>query len=204
MTGKQRLVAAVFGVFAVAVLITAIVAAGGSGGGDDSGLQQTQPVSSTGAALLPLGTNDTEIGKAAPVVTGSSFDGTAMTIGAAGTASLIVFVAHWCPHCQKEVPVIADWVNEVGLPAGLNLVSIATATTKDRPNYPPSAWLARERWPVPTMADDARGSAALAYGVNAYPFFVALDGRGRVVARASGELPVAEIQLLAERALAVK
>ena len=35
----------------------------------------------------------------------SDFDGDDITIGADdGTAKVILFVAHWCPHCQAEVP----------------------------------------------------------------------------------------------------
>jgi hypothetical protein len=29
-----------------------------------------------------------------------------------------MFVAHWCPHCQREVPRVADYLKTQGLPAG--------------------------------------------------------------------------------------
>ena len=51
---------------------------------------------------------DPAIGKTVPTLTGKSvYDGGAVTIGpdtGGGKPQVIVFVAHWCPHCQAEVP----------------------------------------------------------------------------------------------------
>jgi thioredoxin-related protein len=38
------------------------------------------------------------------------------------------------------------------------------------------------------MADDGDSSAAAAFGLQSYPYFVVLDSSGRVVTRASGEI----------------
>src|SRR5690606_20257865 len=74
-----------------------------------------------------------------------------------------------------------------GLPEGVDLVAVSTAADERRPNYPPAAWLDREGWTAPTLVD-GDGAAATASGGSAFPFFVAVDGGGTVVARTSGEL----------------
>jgi hypothetical protein len=50
---------------------------------------------------------------------------------------------------------------------------------------------------VPVLADDEQSSAATAYGLSAFPFFVAVDAGGKVVARHSGELTPAQLDQLA-------
>ena len=67
---------------------------------------------------------------------------------------------------------------------------------------PPSDWLADERWPIPVLADDAQSSAANAAGLNAFPFYVATDGAGKVVARSSGELTIPQIEAMVAKARA--
>ena len=46
---------------------------------------------------------DTELGSTAPTVVGYDFMGQRVTIEDNGKPKLIVFLAHWCPHCQREV-----------------------------------------------------------------------------------------------------
>ena len=48
------------------------------------------------------------------------------------------------------------------------------------------------------LVDDADDTAALAMGLSAYPFFVAVGGDHAVVARASGELSVERWEALLE------
>lgn len=160
-------------------------------------LAETRPVQVTGTPLAPLeGSEDAAIGKALPELHGQSFDGADIAITADGAPKVIFFVAHWCPHCQREVPLIADWLRKNGDPQGVGLYSVATSTSSSRPNYPPSAWLARERWRVPVLVDDEKFTAARAAGLTAFPFFVATDCAGKVIARTSGELSIAELEKL--------
>ncbi len=111
-----------------------------------------------------------------------------MTIKADGRPKVVVFVAHWCPHCQREVPRLSEYLRDNPVPAGVEIVTVATGTTADRPNHPPSEWLERENWPGPVLADSEDAKTAEAFGLSAYPFFVAVDKDGKVVARTSGEL----------------
>jgi cytochrome c biogenesis protein CcmG, thiol:disulfide interchange protein DsbE len=188
---------------AVVVVLLALVAflatRGGDDGGDGNGAEvaEVQAVEVTGSVLPPHadGPTDPAAGQPAPAVTGRSFNGTPVSVGGAGP-EVIFFLAHWCPHCQKEVPVIVDWIDDKGMPDGVELRAVSTGVNEAAPNYPPSAWLSGEDWPVRTLVDDARSSTAAVFGLSGYPFFVAIDAEGRVVARASGELTVPQIEAL--------
>ena len=195
---RRWLVPAIIGgVVAVAAIIAIALAGGGDGSkADTSGLEQVQPVEVQGTPLPSFGgdsTNDPAIGMTIPTVTGKSFDGTPVTIQPTGSPQMLMFVAHWCPHCQREVPLLSPWLEEGGLPAGVQLTTVATGTSADAPNYPPSAWLEKNSWPSPIMADSSNSDAANAFGLEAYPYFVFVDADGKVVGRASGELTIDQL-----------
>ena len=189
----------------VLLLAVAAIASGGSGKKKPAaGVEQTRPVTVTGSSLVELpttGGDDPAEGKEIPEVTGQSFDGTPVDIRNDGRPKLILFVAHWCPHCQREVPLLAKYLKSNPLPKGVDLYTVATATASARPNYPPSAWLAKEGWKAPTMADSDDAKAANAFGLSAFPYFVAVNGSGKVVARTTGEITTDEFAGLAEKTL---
>lgn len=200
MADRRRPNIVVLVVIAMAVIALAAVLVGGRGRHDDattssgspsstaSGTQhETGTVHITGTVLPPFrdASDDPAVGAAAPTVTGTTFAGDAVSIGEGPT--LLVFIAHWCPHCQREVPRLVDWFGG-GVPGGASIQAVATSISADRPNYPPSSWLTREHWTFPTLVDDADSTAAQAYGLTAFPYFVGIDANGKVVARQSGEL----------------
>jgi thiol-disulfide isomerase/thioredoxin len=188
--GGTVLLVALFG---VAIAVTS------SGNDSETDIAQTRSVSITGDALPSLTEEDRVIGVQIPEVEGSSFEAEPLSIERNGIPKAIIFLAHWCPHCQNEVPVVQAWLEDGGMPAGIELVSVATSTDRAQVNYPPSEWLDREGWSVPTIVDDARSSVATAYGVDGYPFFVFVDAEGNVHHRESGELPIERIEsILAE------
>ena len=90
------------------------------------------------------------------------------------------------------------------MPAGADLLTVATSTIPDRPNYPPSAWLDREEWPGPVLADSADGTAARAFGLTGFPYFVAANAAGEVVARTSGEISTQQFDQLVALALGLR
>lgn len=162
-------------------------------------------VSVTGDALPAIpesGGPDPAIGKAVPKLAGEQFNGAPLTIPATGKPKVVMFVAHWCPHCQKEVPQIAQYLADNGMPPGVDLYAVTTSTSDQRPNFPPSEWLVKANWPVPTMADDEKNRAATAYGVGGFPFFVVVDANGKVIDRTSGELTNDQFQHLVDEARA--
>jgi cytochrome c biogenesis protein CcmG, thiol:disulfide interchange protein DsbE len=191
---------------AVAVAVVLIAGAGddndgNADAGSDGGLveETAPPVEVQGEPLPPFesASGDPAAGQPFPTLSGVSLDDTAMTVPQAGRPTLVLYLAHWCPHCQREVPVVQQWLDDGGLPDGVDLVGVATGIDPSRPNYPSSAWLEDEGW-MPETLVDPDDSAATAAGLTAYPFFVAVDGDGRVVSRASGELTTDELDSLVE------
>ena len=170
--------------------------ASGAPGGSGSGAAAEAPtITGTPLATFEGADGDPAVGQPAPEVIGKDFTGKPVTIAADGRPKVVVFLAHWCPHCQQEVPVIQAWVTAGGVPTGVDLVSVATGIDPSAPNYPPEAWLAREGWTVPVIVDPTN-SVAAAYGLSAYPFWVFIGPDGNVRARTTGGLATADLEAL--------
>jgi cytochrome c biogenesis protein CcmG/thiol:disulfide interchange protein DsbE len=163
---------------------------------------QTRPVTVRGTALPTFARSgaDPARGTAAPELLGQTFDGQAIGVTADEEPKVVMMVAHWCPHCQREVPLLAQYFHRSGLPQGVRIVTVATDTNPNAPNYPPSTWLSQVGWPLPVMADDAGYTAAKAYGLSAFPYFVAISAQNKVVVRTSGELTLSEFNTLVQAA----
>jgi len=204
----------------VVVGIAGAVALGTSGGSSDTttdtvvtvpgGVQpaEYQKVSSTGGMLAPLPESgaDTETGKSVAVLKGYDLQGRPVTIDPAGEgkATMVVFLAHWCPHCNREIPVLNKWRESGEVPTGLRVVGITTGSKADQANWPPSKWMTAMKWPFEVMADSEAQEAARAYGVGGYPFMAFVGANGKITARTSGEIPVEQLQIYANAAVAAK
>lgn len=151
-----------------------------------------------GETLAPFSdpANDPAIGQPAPEVTSVDFDGQPASILNDGTPKMILFLAHWCPHCQREVPALQAWVEANGLPDGVDFVSVATSISEARPNFPPNAWLEREGWTQRIVMDDRANTIGTAFGLSAFPYYVLVDANGNVVQRITGEQDPANVGLL--------
>ena len=161
-----------------------------------------EEVTVRGDALPGFGPGaDAALGMTAPEIESTDFSGAPANILHDGTPKLIAFMAHWCPHCQREVPALQNWINQNGVPEGVELVTVATSIDRARPNYPPDEWLAREGWTSRVVVDDTRSNIAVAYGLSGFPYYVAVDGSGTVQRRFGGEQdPAAVGGLLADMA----
>ena len=158
-----------------------------------------QPATISGDPLpTDLGeSSDPALGRPLPRVEGRSFDEAPVAVGnadvdgagdpSAAEPTVVVVMAHWCPHCQAEIPRIVDAYSRGELPLGVRVVGVATANDPLRGNFPPAAWLRRESWPFATMVDDEDGSVSHALGVTGFPTLIAVDADGKVALRASGE-----------------
>jgi thiol-disulfide isomerase/thioredoxin len=204
MNPRNRTFVIVGAVIALILILAgiAVVATGSddsdSSNDDTTDVAQTRPVEMVGEALPTYdgaAAVDAAVGLATPVVTGEQFDGSEITIGgSADTASMLVFLAHWCPHCNAEIPELLELEEAGGIPADLAVVGISTAVASDRPNYPPSEWLVEKGWPWPTLADDEQASAFVDFGGATFPFLVIVDADGTVLARQSGESSSEQIE----------
>jgi thiol-disulfide isomerase/thioredoxin len=158
--------------------------------------QQNGPVEVEGTPLTPFdgeASTDAAVGETAPIVSGESFDGSALTVGGASeNPTMVVFLAHWCPHCNDEIPELVELEEAGSLPENLDVIGVSTAVDSAAPNYPPSEWVVEKNWPWPTMADDAELTAINAMGGTSFPFIMIVDADGSVLARKAGSSPADE------------
>jgi thiol-disulfide isomerase/thioredoxin len=212
--GPNRTVLAIAAVaVAVVVAVGLAIALGGDDGGDvragdsssdDGGGQDAPlafaPVSTEGTALAPFDGegDDPAIGQQAPRIEGQAPDASAVAVDFE-EPTLLVFLAHWCPHCQRELPLLVDMAGG-GAFEGIRTVAVLTGTNENAPNFPPAAWLEEEGWTGDVVVDDRDYTAAAAYGLTSYPYLVAVDAEGEVVARTAGEQPPPAVAQLVEAA----
>ncbi len=177
-----------FGVVAIILVAAVLFAPSGTdyfGSPDVAG--ETLPT-------LQGGGTDPAVGIAAPNVVGADFAGDEVAIPSPGKGTVLLFLAHWCPHCQAEVPEVQAWVNSAILPEDVELVGVVTGTNSGRDNYPPDEWLEREGWSSRLILDDADGTIGAAYGLTSYPYWVFIDADGTIIGRAGGGIDVATFQ----------
>ena len=195
----RRFATILIGVLAASLAVTPVF-------GATARIERSRHVKVTGKAL-PMSdhvgdSSDPAIGMKVPTISGQGFDGSTVTFASDGKPRLVLFLAHWCPHCQAEVPRIVKLAKQ-GKLTGVEIDAVTTNTDKTFPNYPPSKWLKREHWPfTPVLADDSKGRALAAFGGNAFPFFVLVGADGTVAARESGEIAPSDIVKVVKRLVA--
>ena len=136
------------------------------------------------------GENDDNIalGLAAPTFSAPDQNSEIFQLEKNGNSKALLFLAHWCPHCQREVPVVQRFIDSNGVPPGIDVIAVATSIDRGRDNYPPQEWLQREGWSE-TQIYDLDREIGEAYGLNAFPYWVFLDKDLNVLARRTGNLP---------------
>ena len=200
---RQRWLLPAIGVAVIAVAgIAAIWLSNGSSGGGSSTRPSDVPSVSGGAGQAPVvsgnslsvfssPSGDPAVGQTIPTVTSPT-----ASIQLNGKAKILLFLAHWCPHCQAEVPVVQDWIDGGNLPGDVDLISVSSSIDPNRPNYPPNEWLEREGWTSPVIVDGS-GAVADAYGLSAFPYWVFVNADGTVAGRLTGQLPASELDRIA-------
>ena len=142
--------------------------------------------------LLPAfaGDNDDNVapGLPAPIFSAPNEFSEIVSLEKNGNSKALLFLAHWCGYCQKEVPVVQGFIDKFGIPDGVDVIAVATSIDRGRENYPPQRWLADEGWSETQLYDLDR-EIGNAYGLTAFPYWVFLDKDLNVVARRTGNLP---------------
>lgn len=175
----------------IAILLVAAVLLTGSAGGSEAGEPTFEGES---LPVFESTTNDAAVGLQAPTIAGLDFDGNEVALEPDGTPTALVFLAHWCSHCQAEVPRVQSWLDSGGGVDGVQIVSVATSINSARDNYPPSEWLEREEWTSPVIRDDTENTLHSSFGAGGFPYWIFLNGDGTVAARTTGELDIATLE----------
>ncbi len=154
----------------------------------------TTSIVATDLPRYPQSGQDTALGLKLSPLTGTHFyDGQTTTFDPAdGKARAWLVWAHWCPYCQQELPVVADWhENRADEYPNLELVSITTAMDDTAAN-PLVPYLEENQFTFPVLMDES-GVLTRQLGVNAFPFWVFTGPDGTVVGRTAGLLPEGQL-----------
>lgn len=115
-----------------------------------------------------------------------------------GKPTLLVFWAHWCPHCQKMMPVFQQFADDHS--DAFNVLTVATAIGA-QPSQPqfssPKRLMTTQDITLPTMRD-GDGAAATAYDVTGFPAMYLVDANGVLVGSAQGEMSPQQLLDFAE------
>ena len=171
-------------------------AAGVTFGGDD--IPESAAVQIEGEPLpLYEGGVDEAIGTEAPIVAAavSLASGETLRIGP-GEPRVIGFLAHWCPHCQEELPELSEWLTTSPLAANAEFIAVSTSLRPDAGNFPPSRWFNRDELQASVIVDDPAGTLLSSFGFGGFPAFIAIDENGVVVDRLSGNVGIAGFEQL--------
>ncbi|MEN8114922.1 MAG: TlpA disulfide reductase family protein [Actinomycetota bacterium] len=110
-----------------------------------------------------------------------------------GVARAWLIWAHWCPHCQRELPAVSEWyVENASSYPNVELLSVTSSIDDTRGN-PLEPYLDELQLPFPTIVD-ADLALAQQLGVSAYPFWVFTGPDGTTLLRIAGYLETAQVQ----------
>ena len=170
--GNRGIVLALAGFTAVAIVVVALFAVISTtgGGGASNFTPNTQ-------GLLETGTQ-------APKFTADTVDGGSVSVGGGDAdATMVVFFATWCPHCQKEAPIISELENEYD---NLKIVMIGIDTAQGDNPEKVSKFVQQYDIQSPAVYQPSLGTQ---YQVSGYPTVYVLDGSGKIVGANTGEAP---------------
>ena len=136
-----------------------------------------------------------------PDIEGISISGEPFKIQNDGRKKIILFLAHWCPHCQVEVRMFEAWGKTRGIPNDFDIYTIATANNSSQENYPPETWLNEAGWKFPTIIDTDSDNIAKIFGVTSFPYWVLVDSDNKILTRLSGTFQEEEIDVIVSKML---
>jgi thiol-disulfide isomerase/thioredoxin len=165
----------------VIVVIAALAVFGATGGGS------TGNFTPNNEGLIP-------VGEKAPGFTAETVGGGSVSVGdGEAGATMLVFFATWCPHCQREAPVMSELESQYD---DLQLVMVGI----DAQDNPDKVRQFAEEYDIesPAVYEPLLGSE---YGVSGYPTVYVLDENNKVVGAHSGEAPREVYEAWIEEAL---
>ena len=152
----------------VAIAALAVLSTTGGGGG-------TPNFTANDEGLIP-------VGEKAPSFTAETVGGGTVSVReGAAPATMLVFFATWCPHCQNEAPILSELESQYG---DLRMVMIGIDGEDDPENV--QQFVERYDIESPAVYEPSLGEE---YGVSGYPTVYVLDEANEVIGAYSGEAP---------------
>ncbi len=163
----KLLLAGLTGLVIVAIAALAVLSTTGGGG--------TQGFTPNDEGLIP-------VGERAPGFTAEAVGGGSVSVGEGGApATMLVFFATWCPHCQNEAPILSELEGQYD---GLNMVMVGIDGEDDAAKV--QQFVERYGIESPAVYEPSLGPE---FGVSGYPTTYVLDRSNEVVGAHSGEAP---------------
>lgn len=171
-----------FTVVAIAVISVLALTSAGSGGGD------AENFTANDQGLIPTG-------ETVPEFSGENVNGGGNVSlgGGEGDATMLVFFASWCPHCQNEAPVISELESEY---EGLDVVMAGIDGQQGDDAEAVRQFVETYDIESPAIYQPELGGE---YNVPGYPTVYVLNGEDEVVGAHSGEAPRGGIRGLDRR-----
>jgi thiol-disulfide isomerase/thioredoxin len=122
------------------------------------------------------------VGEKAPSFTAGRVGGGSVSVGDGGEpATMLVFFATWCPHCQREAPVLSELESQYD---GLRMIMVGI----DGEDNPHKVREFVERYDIesPAVYEPSLGTE---YRVSGYPTVYVLNEDNEVIGAHSGEAP---------------
>jgi thiol-disulfide isomerase/thioredoxin len=168
--GNRILALVLAGFTALVILAIAAFAVFSTAGGEGTG-----NFTPNDEGLIPVGNK-------APSFTAETVSGKSISVrNGNAEATMLVFFATWCPHCQNEAPVISELESQY---EGLRVVMVGI----DGEDDPGKVREFVERYDIesPAIYEPSLGPE---YRVSGYPTVYVLDEDNEVVGAHSGEAP---------------
>jgi thiol-disulfide isomerase/thioredoxin len=153
----------------VIVAIAALAVFSTTGGGG------TQNFTANNEGLIP-------VGERAPGFTAETVDGGSVSVReGAAPATMLVFFATWCPHCQNEAPILSELEGQY---EDLRMVMVGIDGEDNQEKV--RQFVERYGIQSPAVYEPSLGAE---YGVSGYPTTYVLDKSNEVIGAHSGEAP---------------
>jgi thiol-disulfide isomerase/thioredoxin len=114
-----------------------------------------------------------------------------------GTPTVLALWAPWCPHCQKELPILDGVVRQF---PSVKLLTIVTAVGL-HPGPTTDGYLRSHNLQLATALDDEIGTLGMALGLQAFPLVYYVDAENVVRQEVVGEATPEQVRTSIEALL---